>query len=120
MPLVIWSRDFSSALSDRHGNTVAQGSQDLAAHVGTLHFTGQAIIELAGAGDSVHYDLSGSAPCVHSFLNSAFGGSTSAVIAGTKTFCGTTGWRAAGAGAVDGTAATRRRRCSESVSPCSL
>jgi N-methylhydantoinase B len=46
---VIWSRDFSSALSDRHGNTVAQGSQDLAAHVGTLHFTGQAIIELEGA-----------------------------------------------------------------------
>jgi N-methylhydantoinase B len=46
---VIWARDFSSALSDREGNTVAQGSQDLAAHVGTLHFSGQAIVELEGA-----------------------------------------------------------------------
>lgn len=45
---VIYCRDFSSALCDRHGNTIAQGSQDLAAHVGTLHFTAQAVIETFG------------------------------------------------------------------------
>jgi N-methylhydantoinase B len=47
---VIWSRDFSSALSDRDGNTVMQGSQDIASHVGTLHLTGKAVID-AFAGD---------------------------------------------------------------------
>ena len=36
---VIYARDFSSALCDRDGNTVMQGSQDIAVHVGTLHFT---------------------------------------------------------------------------------
>ena len=30
---VIYSRDFSSALCDRHGNTVMQGSADIAVHV---------------------------------------------------------------------------------------
>jgi N-methylhydantoinase B len=42
---VIYCRDFSSALCDASGNTVAQGSQDIAVHVGTLHFTAQAILD---------------------------------------------------------------------------
>jgi N-methylhydantoinase B len=42
---VIYSRDFSSGLCDAQGNTIAQGSQDLAAHVGTLHFTASAVAE---------------------------------------------------------------------------
>jgi N-methylhydantoinase B len=42
---VIYNRDFSSALCDRDGNTIAQGSQDISVHVGTLHFTAKAIIE---------------------------------------------------------------------------
>ena len=47
---VIYARDFSSALCDRDGNTIMQGSQDIAVHVGTLHFTCKAVIE-AFAGD---------------------------------------------------------------------
>jgi N-methylhydantoinase B len=42
---VIWARDFSNALCDAQGNTVMQGSQDIAVHVGTLHFTAKAVIE---------------------------------------------------------------------------
>lgn len=42
---VIYARDFSSALCDRNGDTIMQGSQDIAVHVGTLHFTCKAIIE---------------------------------------------------------------------------
>jgi N-methylhydantoinase B len=42
---VIYARDFSSALCDRDGDTIMQGSQDIAVHVGTLHFTCKAIIE---------------------------------------------------------------------------
>ncbi len=42
---VIYARDFSSALNDRNGDTIMQGSQDIAVHVGTLHFTCKAIIE---------------------------------------------------------------------------
>jgi N-methylhydantoinase B len=38
------------------------------------------------SGDTVHYDLNGSHPAVGSFLNSAFGGTFSAIVAGTKTF----------------------------------
>lgn len=45
---VIYARDFSSALCDARGNTVMQGSQDLAAHVGTLHFQCKAVIEEFG------------------------------------------------------------------------
>lgn len=41
---VIYSRDFSSALCDPEGNTVMQGSGDIAAHVGTLHYTAKAVI----------------------------------------------------------------------------
>lgn len=42
---VIYSRDFSSALCDADGNTVMQGSADIAVHVGTLHFQCKAVIE---------------------------------------------------------------------------
>jgi N-methylhydantoinase B len=47
---VFYCRDFSCALCDRDGNTVAQGTQDIAAHVGTLHLTLKAVIA-AFAGD---------------------------------------------------------------------
>ena len=42
---VIYARDFSSALCDAQGNTVMQGSSDIAVHVGTLHFQCKAVIE---------------------------------------------------------------------------
>jgi N-methylhydantoinase B len=45
---VIYARDFSSALCDRDGNTVMQGSQDIAVHVGTLHYKAKAVIEAFG------------------------------------------------------------------------
>ena len=35
---VIYARDFSSALCDKNGDTIMQGSQDIAVHVGTLRF----------------------------------------------------------------------------------
>lgn len=41
---VIYNRDFSSALHDAEGNCVAQGNQDIAVHVGTLHFTCKDVI----------------------------------------------------------------------------
>lgn len=47
---VIYNRDFSSALHDAEGNCVAQGNQDIAVHVGTLHFTCKEVIR-AFAGD---------------------------------------------------------------------
>lgn len=49
---VIYSRDFSSALCDAQGNTVMQGSGDIAVHVGTLHFQCKAVIEEFG--DDIH------------------------------------------------------------------
>jgi N-methylhydantoinase B len=49
---VIYSRDFSSALCDADGNTVMQGSQDIAVHVGTLHFQCKAVLEEFG--DDIH------------------------------------------------------------------
>ena len=49
---VIWSRDFSSAICDTEGNTIMQGSGDIAAHVGTLHYTAQAVIDKFG--DDIH------------------------------------------------------------------
>ncbi|WP_421083838.1 hydantoinase B/oxoprolinase family protein [Rothia nasimurium] len=49
---VIYSRDFSSALCDAQGNTVMQGSGDIAVHVGTLHFQAKAVIEQFG--DDIH------------------------------------------------------------------
>src|SRR5699024_3348058 len=42
---VIYSRDFSCALCDAQGNTVMQGSGDIAVHVGTLHFQCEDVIE---------------------------------------------------------------------------
>jgi N-methylhydantoinase B len=41
---VIYARDFSSALCDARGDTIMQGSQDIAVHVGTLHTTCKSII----------------------------------------------------------------------------
>ncbi len=41
---IIHARDFSAALCDRNGDTVAQGSEDVAVHVGTLHFTAKAVL----------------------------------------------------------------------------
>ncbi len=49
---VIYARDFSSALCDRDGNTVMQGSQDIAVHVGTLHLTARAVLDHFG--DDIH------------------------------------------------------------------
>jgi len=45
---VIYSRDFSNCICDRHGNTVAQGTQDIAVHVGTLHFSVKSVIAQYG------------------------------------------------------------------------
>src|SRR5262249_59013674 len=42
---VLYARDFSSALCDLNGDTIMQGSQDIAVHVGTPHFTAKAVIE---------------------------------------------------------------------------
>ena len=41
---VIYNRDFSSALHDAKGECAAQGNQDIAVHVGTLHFTCQDVM----------------------------------------------------------------------------
>ncbi len=41
---VIYSRDFSSALCDVNGDTIMQGSGDIAAHVGSLHYTAKPVI----------------------------------------------------------------------------
>lgn len=49
---VIYARDFSSAICDRHGNTIMQGSQDIAVHVGTLHLTARAVLDAFG--DDMH------------------------------------------------------------------
>ena len=49
---VIYNRDFSSALNDANGDSIAQGNQDIAVHVGTLHHTCKAVIEQFG--DDIH------------------------------------------------------------------
>lgn len=49
---VIYNRDFSCALCDANGDTVMQGTQDIAVHVGTLHLTAKAVIE--DFGDDIH------------------------------------------------------------------
>lgn len=46
---VMFARDFSSALCDAQGNTVAQGAGDLAGHVGTLHYTAKAVLRTFGS-----------------------------------------------------------------------
>jgi len=45
---VIYVKDFSSALCDRYGNTVMQGTHDIAVHVGTLHFSAKAVLDIFG------------------------------------------------------------------------
>lgn len=42
---VIYCRDFSNCLCDAEGNTVMQGTADIAVHVGTLHFTCKSVID---------------------------------------------------------------------------
>jgi N-methylhydantoinase B len=49
---VLYNRDISNALGDRNGNTIAQGTFDLAAQGGTLHFKAKAVI--AQFGDDIH------------------------------------------------------------------
>ena len=41
---VIYNHDFSSGLHDAKGECAAQGNQDIAVHVGTLHFTCQDVM----------------------------------------------------------------------------
>jgi N-methylhydantoinase B len=43
---VIYNRDFSSALNDANGDCIAQGNQDIAVHVGTLHYTCKDVIRV--------------------------------------------------------------------------
>jgi N-methylhydantoinase B len=42
---VIFCRDFSNCLCDENGDTVMQGTRDIAVHVGTLHFTAKAVLD---------------------------------------------------------------------------
>jgi len=49
---VIYCRDFSAALCDKNGDTIMQGSQDIAVHVGTMHLTAKAILNTFG--DDIH------------------------------------------------------------------
>jgi len=49
---VIYARDFSNCLCDANGDTVMQGSQDIAVHVGTLHYSAKAV--LAAFPDDLH------------------------------------------------------------------
>jgi N-methylhydantoinase B len=53
---VIYNRDFSNGLHDADGNSVAQGNQDIAVHVGTLHFTCKDVIR-AFEGDMAPGDV---------------------------------------------------------------
>jgi N-methylhydantoinase B len=41
---VIYNRDFSNALNDINGDSIAQGNYDIAVHVGTLHYTCKDVI----------------------------------------------------------------------------
>jgi N-methylhydantoinase B len=41
---VIFNRDFSNALNDVNGDSIAQGNADIAVHVGTLHYTCKEVI----------------------------------------------------------------------------
>ena len=45
---VVYNRDFSNSLLDAEGNTLAQGKQDLSAHVGTLHYKCKAVMKEFG------------------------------------------------------------------------
>jgi N-methylhydantoinase B len=78
---VIWSRDFSSALGDREGKTVMHGSQDIAVHVGTPHFTARAVLD-AFEGEIHPGD-------VYAINDPYVGGRTSATCAS----CGRSSWK---------------------------
>ncbi len=41
---VIYNRDFSNALNDVNGDSIAQGNGDISVHVGTLHYTCKDVI----------------------------------------------------------------------------
>jgi N-methylhydantoinase B len=43
-------------------------------------------VKLSITEDGIHYDMTGSHPTINCFLNSGYGATYSAVIAGTKTF----------------------------------
>ncbi len=45
---VIYNRDFSNALNDHDGDSIAQGRSDIAVHVGTLHWTCKDVIRFFG------------------------------------------------------------------------
>lgn len=45
---VIYNRDFSCCLNDATGDTVMQGTQDIAVHTGTLHYTAKAVLDAFG------------------------------------------------------------------------
>ena len=45
---VIYNRDFSNALHDANGDTIAQGNYDIAVHVGTLHYSCKDVIRVFG------------------------------------------------------------------------
>jgi N-methylhydantoinase B len=45
---VIYNRDFSNALNDVNGDSIAQGNYDIAVHVGTLHYTCKDVIRYFG------------------------------------------------------------------------
>ena len=47
---VIYNRDFSNALHDADGNSIAQGNADIAVHVGTLHYTCKDVIRAFSGG----------------------------------------------------------------------
>jgi N-methylhydantoinase B len=49
---VIYNRDFSNALNDANGDSIAQGNADIAVHVGTLHWTCKDVIRFFG--DDMH------------------------------------------------------------------
>ena len=49
---VIYNRDFSNALNDHNGDSIAQGRGDIAVHVGTLHWTCKDVIRFFG--DDMH------------------------------------------------------------------
>jgi len=42
---VIYDRDFSCCVNNANGDTVAQGTRDIAVHVGTLHHTAKAVLK---------------------------------------------------------------------------
>ena len=56
-PVVSEGRDFSAAICDADGRLVADGNQDLPAHVGTLPHTARAVLGLVGRDDLAPGDV---------------------------------------------------------------